>query len=78
MNLMEQARWSDMFFNYVPAEQASVRWYEETEEIALSQGLSFIELHPSALGAAAKDFKDVHQNCPMSAMELAVDFCERA
>lgn len=63
MTLMERARWSDEFFNYVPAEQC---W--DVKECKFNQ---------ERLKEAATTFLEVNTDCPFFADELVQDFIKR-
>jgi hypothetical protein len=67
--MFESAHWSDMFFNYVPAEQAYSEWVsnpdieeDEKEALLLEQAKQFLQTNP---------------DCPYDANWLVKDFIKR-
>lgn len=64
--MLNEAEWSDKFFNYVPAEQAySINLIEHEE------------LQRQALEDVAVMFLEVNPDCPYDKLYLAKDFLRR-
>ncbi len=61
--MVRQAQWSDMFFNYVPAEQSCANAGDEDDERELLE--------------CAKMFIEAHADCPYTAESLVKEFISR-
>jgi hypothetical protein len=59
--------WSDGFFSYVPAFQASL--YDE-DGVWAGKNIKEMEI-------AAKDFLSAHSECPCHWADLVLDYCRR-
>jgi len=66
---VNRAKWSDAFFNYVPAEPAYAEWCENP--------LYTDRDRQRLLGKMAEQFREANPACPLTAEELTIDFTKR-
>jgi hypothetical protein len=71
MNMFERAKWSDAFFGYVPAEQASGEFWT----IGDNRGS---QRYADLLTPVAQQFLEVNSDCPMTVKQLVDDYIKRA